>query len=220
MPAWQRGFLVILLALSCLVSGCATKIRSEVTSFHHWPTDVAGRRFTFVHEGDEDKSLERQSYENLIRGELQKLGLAEQTTEAPSQLAVRVDYLINGRDVRVIETVLVDPWYGTPWYGPGFYNPYWGWHGYGPYFGPYQGPMWPSMPVAREQSRRYSIFQRDVRIRITDQLSQQTWFEVSVRSEGDQGNLATVMPYLIQAAFKDFPGTPGVPRVIELPFKK
>jgi hypothetical protein len=76
------------------------------------------------------------------------------------------------------------------------------------------------MPVAREQSRRYSIFQREVRLRITDVMSQQTWFEVSVRSEGEQGNLATVMPYLIQAAFKDFPGTPGVPRVIELPFKK
>jgi hypothetical protein len=43
---------------------------------------------------------------------------------------------------------------------------------------------------------------------------------VTVKSEGEQGNLATVMPYLVQAAFKDFPGTHGVPRVIEMKFNK
>lgn len=217
MPSWQRGFLVILVAYSFLVSGCATKIRSEVTSFHQWPRDVAGQSFTFVHQGDESKSLERQNYEKLVGRELLKIGLVELAAETPTQLAVRVEYRINGRDVRVIETVLVDPWYGTPWYGPGFYNPYWGWYGYGP---PYSGPMWPSMPVAREQSRRYSVFHRELRIRITDKASEQTWFEVTVKSEGEQGNLATVMPYLVQAAFKDFPGTHGVPRVIEMKFNK
>lgn len=220
MTLLRSVLLLSLSVLSALVSGCATKIRAEVTSFHQWPDNISGRTFSFVHQDDEAKSLERKSYENLIRTQLLNIGLAEQANDTPAQLGVRLDYRSTGRDVRVIETVLVDPWYGTPWYGPGVYNPYWGWHGYGPYFGPYQGPMWPSMPVAREQSRRYSIFQRDVRIRITDQLSQQTWFEVTVRSEGEQGNLATVMPYLIQAAFKEFPGTAGVPRVIEMPFKK
>lgn len=217
MTPLRRGFLLALLILSALISGCATKIRSEVTSFHQWPDNMSGRSFSFVHQDDEAKSLERQSYENLLRTELLKLGLVEQTTGAPAQLAVRLDYRITGRDVRIIETVLVDPWYGTPWYGPGFYNPYWGWHGYGP---PYYGPMWPSMPVAREQSRRYSIFQRELRIRISDYASEKTWFEVTARSEGEQGNLAIVMPYLVQAAFKEFPGTTGVPRVIDVPFKK
>lgn len=217
MTPLRRGFLLALLILSALVSGCATKIRSEVTSFHQWPDNMSGRSFSFVHQDDEAKSLERQSYENLLRTELLKLGLVEQTTGAPAQLAVRLDYRITGRDVRIIETVLVDPWYGTPWYGPGFYNPYWGWHGYGP---PYYGPMWPSMPVAREQSRRYSIFQRELRIRISDYASEKTWFEVTAKSEGEQGNLAIVMPYLVQAAFKEFPGTTGVPRVIDVPFKK
>lgn len=217
MTPLRRGFLLALLILSALVSGCATKIRSQVTSFHQWPDNMSGRSFSFVHQDDEAKSLERQSYENLLRTELLKLGLVEQTTGAVAQLAVRLDYRITGRDVRVIETVLVDPWYGTPWYGPGFYNPYWGWHGYGP---PYYGPMWPSMPVAREQSRRYSIFQRELRIRISDYASEKTWFEVTAKSEGEQGNLAIVMPYLVQAAFKEFPGTTGVPRVIDVPFKK
>ncbi|NCV84581.1 MAG: DUF4136 domain-containing protein [Oxalobacteraceae bacterium] len=217
MTLLRSVLLLSLLVLSALVSGCATKIRAEVTSFHQWPDNMSGRSFSFVHQDDEAKSLERQSYENLLRTELLKLGLVEQTTGAVAQLAVRLDYRITGRDVRVIETVLVDPWYGTPWYGPGFYNPYWGWHGYGP---PYYGPMWPSMPVAREQSRRYSIFQRELRIRISDYASEKTWFEVTAKSEGEQGNLAIVMPYLVQAAFKEFPGTTGVPRVIDIPFKK
>ena len=216
MTSLRRGFLLTLLVLSTWVAGCATKIRSEVTSFHQWPDGIAGRSFVFVHQDDEAKSLERQRYEDLVRAELRKLGLVEPVAGGQADLAVRLDYRISGRDVRVIETVLVDPWYGTPWYGPGYYHPYWNWYGYGPY----HGPMWPSMPVAREQSRRYSVFQREIRIRMTDQLGQKTWFEVSVRSEGEQGNLALVMPYLVQAAFKDFPGTDGVPRVIEMPFKK
>lgn len=204
------------MVLSALLSGCATKIRSEVTSFHRWPDNAVGRSFSFTHQDDEANSLERQRYEDLVRAELQKLGLVEHKAPAQADLSVRLDYRIQGRDVRVIETVLVDPWYGTPWYGPGYYHPYWNWYGYGPYY----GPIWPSMPVAREQSRRYSVFQRELRIRITAHSSQQTWFEVSVRSEGEQGNLPLVMPYLVQAAFKDFPGTDGVPRVIETPFKK
>ncbi|MEK0434873.1 MAG: hypothetical protein RL369_922, partial [Pseudomonadota bacterium] len=141
--------LLSLFVLSALVSGCATKIRADVTAFHQWPEHTKGLTFSFVHQDDEANSLERKSYENLVRTQLLNIGLTEQATDAPANLSVRLDYRSSGRDVRVIETVLVDPWYGTPWYGPGFYNPYWGWHGYGPYAGPYYGPMWPSMPVAR-----------------------------------------------------------------------
>jgi len=128
-----------------------------------------------------------------------------------------MDYAVSARDVRVIETVLVDPWYGTPWYGPGYYNPYWGWPGYR---SPFYGPMWPSMPVAREQQRRYTVHHRELKVRIEDVAKKQPLYDITVKSAGEEASLAKVMPYLIASAFKDFPGKSGVPQVVELKMER
>lgn len=204
-------------AIALLLSGCASTIRSEVTAFHHWPADAASRSFTFAHPGADAQDLERQHHENLVRLQLLKLGLREAAPGDSAPLSVRVDYSINARDVRVIETVLIDPWFGSPWYGPGFYRPYWAWPGYGH---PYYGPMWPAMPVAQQRERRFTVFDRQLKIKIVDAASQQAWYDVTVRSSGEKGNLVDVMPYLAEAAFRDFPGPNGTPRVIEMKMKR
>lgn len=212
-----RPLLLLLAALPLLLSGCASTLRSEVTAFNQWPASASGSSFAFEHRDGDAQNLERQSYENLVRLKLLQLGLRDPSAGETPKLKVRVDYSNSGRDVRVIETVLVDPWYGTPWMGPGFYSPYWGWPGYA---SPFYGPMWPAMPVAREQQRRYTVFHRELKIKIADTGGSQPWYDVTVRSDGEQGNLAAVMPYLIEAAFKDFPGPNGVPRVVEMKMKR
>lgn len=211
MRALIRAFTLGIAALPLLLSGCATTIRSEVTAFHQWPAALPGQSYVFMRPAQPD--LERQNYEKLVRERLAKLGLREAATDEPAALAVTMNYAVNGRDVRVVETVLVDPWYGTPWYGPGYYSPYWGWPGYG---SPFYGPMWPAMPVAREQQRRYTIFHRELKLRIDDVAKKQPLYDVTVKSDGEEGNLAKIMPYLIDSAFKDFPGKSGVPQVVEL----
>ena len=211
MRALIRAFTLGIAALPLLLSGCATTIRSEVTAFHQWPAALPGQSYVFMRPAQPD--LERQNYEKLVRERLAKLGLQEAATGEPAALAVTMNYAVNGRDVRVVETVLVDPWYGTPWYGPGYYSPYWGWPGYG---SPFYGPMWPAMPVAREQQRRYTIFHRELKLRIDDVAKKQPLYDVTVKSDGEEGNLAKIMPYLIDSAFKDFPGKSGVPQVVEL----
>lgn len=211
MRALVRAFTFGIAALPLLLSGCATTIRSEVTAFHQWPAALPGQSYVFMRPAQPD--LERQNYEKLVRERLAKLGLQEAATGEPAALAVTMNYAVNGRDVRVVETVLVDPWYGTPWYGPGYYSPYWGWPGYG---SPFYGPMWPAMPVAREQQRRYTVFHRELKLRIDDVAKKQPLYDVTVKSDGEEGNLAKIMPYLIDSAFKDFPGKSGVPQVVEL----
>ncbi len=209
----SRFFLALLMSL---LAGCASTIRTEVTAFSQWPTDAAGRSFAFTHRDGDEKRLERQTYENLVRAQLIKLGLRDPAPGEAAQLSVRVDFDISSRETRVMETVLVDPWYGTPWYGPGFYNPYWGMPGYHSHF---YGPMWPSMPVARAQERRFIVFHRELKIVISEASSDLPWYDVTVRSDGEEGNLAVLMPYLAEAAFRDFPGVSGVPRVIDLKMK-
>lgn len=211
MRAYVRAFAVVIAALPLLLSGCASTIRSEVTAFHQWPAALPGQTYVFMRPAQPD--LERQNYEKLVRERLAKLGLQEAGTGEPAALSVTMNYSVSGRDVRVVETVLVDPWYGTPWYGPGYYSPYWGWPGYR---SPFYGPMWPAMPVAREQQRRYTVFHRELKLRIDDVAKKQPLYDVTVKSDGEDGNLAKIMPYLVESAFKDFPGKNGVPQVVEL----
>lgn len=216
----MRVIACLVTAFCLLLSGCATKVRSEVTAFHQWPATTTGKAFIFTHQGGEPSGLERQSYENLIRDELIRVGLADAGIGQDPTLTVSFDALVTARDVRVIETVLVDSWYGTPWYGPGYYSPYWGgWPGYSyPYSSPFYGPFGSGMPVAREQERRYTVYYRELKLKIIDNASNQPLYEVTVRSEGKEGNLAKIMPYLVRSAFSDFPGKSGTPRVIEMTF--
>ncbi len=212
-----RSLFFLMAALPLLLSGCASTLRSEVTAFNQWPAAATGSSFAFEHRDGDEQNLERQTYENLVRLKLLQLGLRDPAAGETPKLNVRVDYSNSGRDVRVVETVLVDPWYGTPWMGPGFYSPYWGMPGFGY---PFYGPMGPAMPVAREQQRRYTVFHRELKIRIAEAGDSKPWYDVTVRSDGEQGNLAAVMPYLIDAAFKDFPGPNGVPRMVEMKMKR
>ena len=199
--------------LCLLLSGCASKIRSEVTAFHQWPSAMADKTFSFVQKEDEPAGLERQSYENLIRTELLKLGLREAGDAKNAALAVSFNAIVNAKDVRLVETVLVDSWSGMPWYGPGYYSPYWGgWPGYSPFYGPFGS----GMPVARQQERRYTVFYRELKLKINETLAGQPLYEVTVRSEGKEGNLAKILPYLVRSAFAEFPGKSGIPRIIEM----
>lgn len=212
----MRLLTVIVVACCLLLSGCASRIRSEVTAFHQWPADAGDKTFHFSASEGEPGGLERQSYENLIRAELIRLGLRE-SAGPDAALMLRFTASVNARDVRVIETVLVDSWYGTPWYGPGYYAPYWG--GWPGYMHPFYGPFSPGVPVAREQERRYTIHQRELKLNITERISGKILYEVTVRSEGKEGNLAKIMPYLVRSAFAEFPGKSGTPRVIEMKFE-
>jgi len=202
--------------LCLLCAGCATKIRTEVTAFHQWPEDSGEKRFRFVQPGGTLSSLERENYERLIRTELVRVGLKEAANSDKHILEVSFNASVSAREVRVIEKVLVDSWYGTPWYGPGYYSPYWGaWSGYGASF---YGPFSPGIPVVREREHRYTMFYRELKLTISDGDSGQPLFETTVLSEGKESNLPRVMPYMVRSAFADFPGKSGKPQIIEMKF--
>jgi hypothetical protein len=205
-------YLIIL--FSCwLLSGCASIIRSEVTAFHQWPTSPAAQSFGFVIGDASSQTLENQRYEQLISAELQKLGMSEALVAEQPQLLVSFKTSVHAREMRVIETILVDSWYGTPWYGPGFYYPYSSWPGYGPSL---YGPGWVGRPRVQRLEHRYTVFDHELKLTITDAITKQSLYEGTVRSEDKQGNLTKMMPYLVSSLFVEFPGKSGVPQRIEL----
>lgn len=193
------------LLLALLLSGCAgTVVRSEVTAFYDPGTDFGDKTYVFRRDVRQDQDLEYRSYENLVRADLQRLGFAE-TAGARLQLAMR--YQVDARDVRVVEQVLVDPWYG-----PGF-----GRHRY-PYgfYGPYADPFWFAPPLVQPVERRFVSYSRRLEIAISRVADGRNLYQVVVNSQGQNPSLAAVMPAMIHSAFTDFPGPSGVPRVLEL----
>jgi hypothetical protein len=72
--AMKRYVLTVTAALTLLLAGCATTIRSDVTTFHQWPADLQDKTYVFEAPPAQDDTLELRSYQNLVRGELAKLG--------------------------------------------------------------------------------------------------------------------------------------------------
>lgn len=193
-----------------LLGGCASSmVRSDVTVFHEWPADLREKVYVFERTRDEDNNLEYRSYENLVRAELTRLGFAEASTTQAARLKVMLAYGMRGRDVRVIEGGITDPfWFNSPIYGHR-------WRGRG-YYGPFYDPFWPSAPTAEYVENTYQVFTRQLKVTIAQAPSGKKLYDVTVSSDGTTGSLPAVMPYLVRSAFAEFPGTSGVPHHIDM----
>jgi hypothetical protein len=208
--------LLFTVMLSLLISGCASTIRSEVTAFHDWPAEALNKSFMFVRTPQQENNLEHRAYENLVRNELQRLGFVESASPQSAAIKVGMNYDINVRDVRVVQPVLVDPWYGTPVPGP-----HWRVYGYyAPFYGPVHRPFWYAPPVVRQHETRYQLANRQLNIVMSRAADSKKLYDVTVISKGTSSSLPALMPYLVGSAFADFPGKNGVPRVIELKVKE
>ncbi|MFC5475922.1 DUF4136 domain-containing protein [Paraherbaspirillum soli] len=205
----KRTVSLCLAALSLLLGGCATVIRSDVTAFNEWPADLPEKSFVFTHTTAQDNDLEYRNYENLVWAELQRLGFVQPANAAAAQLKVALDYGITEREVRVVEPVVADPyWYGSPFYGPGWRRP--------GFYSPFYDPFWYAPQVVGQRESTYQLFERRLNVSIARAGNAQKLYEVAVTSEGKMNSLPAVMPYMVRSAFKDFPGKSGVPHRVEL----
>lgn len=206
----QRWFWIVIALSGLMLSGCASVVRNDVIAFNDWPTDIQDKSYVFERKQSQENNLEHQSYENLVRGELQRLGFSEAQSARAANLKVSLDYRIDARDVKVVQPVYSDPYwpyYGYPYYGPR-------WRGY---YGPFYDPFWyPGPVVTGYQEHQYQVFQRQLDILITRNKDGKKLYEVSVGSNGGNGSLAFAMPYMIRSAFSEFPGKSGVPRRVSI----
>lgn len=208
----RRALWTVMVMALALLSGCASVMRNEVIAFHDWPTDMQDKSYVFERKPTRENNLEYQRYENLLRGELQRLGFTEAQTPRTANLKVTLDYRIDARDVKVVQPVYADPsWPYYPYYGPR-------WRGY---YGPFYDPFWYAPPVVvGYRENQYQLFQRQLNILITRSKDGKNLFDVTVTSDGTNGSLAFAMPYMIRSALTDFPGKSGVPHQIDIKIKE
>lgn len=208
----RRWVGIMMVLASAFLSGCASFVRSDVVAFHEWPADMQNKVYVFDRSPKQENNLEHQSYENLVRTELTRLGFVEAQNPRAAILKVALDYRIDARDVREIQPI-VDP-YWPYWYGHPFYGPRWG-----GYYGPYYDPFWYGAPVTQYREVQYQVFNRQLNILITQVRDGKKLYDVTVDSDGGNGSLAFAMPYMVKSAFSDFPGRSGVPRRVKLEIK-
>lgn len=202
---WPR--LLALLALATVVllqTGCASTLRSDVTTFQRWPADAQGATFDFRTDPRYAQDLEYQSYQQHIADALQLQGLRLATPGEKPRFWVGFDYDTATRRVVVQEPIFDDRrvWVSPVWVpGGGWRGGYWASDPFGP-------------RIIGQRAVEHDVRTRRLKVEIND--GERRVFEGTAQTNGggDQP-ISAVMPYLIRSIFDGFPGRDGRTRTVE-----
>ena len=188
------------LMAASLLAGCASTVTSQVTAFKQpgWE-DAPPRTYAFEHTAAQQNDLERQTYEAWTSDQLAARGFTS-APHASARYLVRLNYSMATRLVQVRQPVYPDPYWGPgpwgPWRGP---------------WGPW-GPWGPQYVDTNVQVPFYAYH-----VDIEDAASGKRVYQVTAQTQGGDGSLTAVMPYLIRSAFANFPAPNAQPILVELP---
>jgi len=205
----MKRFITIALgtAFALLLGGCATSIRSDVTTFHQWPAQIADKSYVFEVPSPQDDTLEWRSYQELVRGQLARQGFRDAEGATPA-LTVSMRFMTTDMPVQVLEPMMTPYFYPSERFGygyRGFNRRYWGgW--YSPFYDPFWGP-YPSYQTSIEHQYR-----RELQVSIKSSRDGKRLFEVTVHNTSRNMSTPEIMPALVQSAFEGFPGPSGVAR--------
>jgi hypothetical protein len=184
--------------ISLLLSACAREVQTQVTRFHEGKLP-AGETFTVEPAEPARQGPEFRTYARLILEEMRQYGY--RPTDEDPDLRVVVSYDV-GEGRTEVET------YGHPYYGYhlGRFRPHR--HGvlHAHHFGGFYGP----------EIRSRTVYTRRLQLEIVDANTGEVQFEGRALSEGSSQELSQVMPYLVEAMFRNFPGESGTTKVVEI----
>lgn len=214
----KRLLMTAAAALTLLLTGCATTIRSDVTTFHQWPADLQDKTYVLEAPPAQDDTLELRAYHNLVRGELQRLGFQEAAPNATPSLKVAMRFTTTDVPVRVLQADYPAFYpsarfgFGSPYYHRGYWGGrrYWG----GGWYSPFYDPFWHGIPSYTEVIKHY--YRREIQVAIKSAVDGKRLFDVTVHNTSRTMSTPEVMPALVQSAFTGFPGVSGVARTVEL----
>ncbi|MDQ1829491.1 DUF4136 domain-containing protein [Massilia scottii] len=206
-------------ALTLLLGGCATTIRSNVTTFHQWPAELQDKTYVFEAPPVQDDTLELRSYQNLVRGQLARLGFQDAGESGKPTLKISMKFTTTDVPVRVVEVVdpffIPHPRFAFGGYGYGYRGRYWGARRYwGGWHSPFYDPFWSGAPMYRERIDHQ--YRRELQVAIKTIPGGKRLFDVTVHNMSREMSTPALMPALVQSAFAEFPGVSGVARRVEL----
>lgn len=210
----KRLCVIAFSGLLLLLGGCASTLKSDVTSFQQWPANAGASSYSFKRTSAQVGALEHASYEDLVRLEMSKLALKEAPAGTKGRFEISLDYAVTVKTVRIQEPVFD---YNASWRDPYFYSA-WGWRPsyWAPYgFGYSYGPR-----IVGYQTLNQDTSTHRLRVDIAEGANKV--FEATATNSGSGSNnkLSLSMPYLIRSVFDGFPGANGQARRVEFDLDK
>ncbi|WP_142849267.1 DUF4136 domain-containing protein [Telmatospirillum sp. J64-1] len=197
--------LFVVAALVLGLAACGPRmVTSDVTRFHALPTaQVAGQSFTIMPVGEQQGSLEFQTYAEMVAAQLEAQGMlpvAPGTGQA--DYVVTLDYGQGGQRTHISS----QPFYGSAGYGFGSRS----WYGLGA-----------TIPLGSD-TRSTTYYTQYLEVSLNDGRVWQTgqrralWQGRAVAETGVR-ELNPAMPYLTRALFEQFPGPSGQTVRVRIP---
>ncbi len=199
-------YIILGIIFAGMITSCARDVDCEVVTFHNRPLPQGETiRIEPINKANIG-SLQFADYAKLISTQLRSIGYTPVGAGEDAKLIAEIDYDISTSLSRIRTTT--DPYVHYHFYRGRYYTPY--------YYG-YYGFAAP--PYYREYSE--TVYNRSLTINIVEAEGASTptrkvIFETSVTSTGRERNLNEIMPYLVTAAFTNFPGESGVSKIITI----
>ncbi|MCB5196365.1 DUF4136 domain-containing protein [Deefgea salmonis] len=192
-----------------LLAGCANTFVSQVSVRHDLPASMAGKVFAIDRPRDDDQSLARYDFENLLATELRRQGLVQQADPKLADWLVQLDYQIDdGKNASYQQ-----PIWGTIGYSVSYQRIN---TGGGIAFIP---RYYPETGIIGSQTINETLFTREVFVDILDRKALAAGefaklYEGRARNRSLNDVLDPAVPWLIRSLFLPFPGPSGVTREV------
>ena len=201
----MRLLRIALVAFILLNAGCGGLIDINVETFHELNSSLSPKSYAFLATSDQKNSLEYKTYQNLIRKKLEKLGYQE-VEPSNADLQISFNYSISSPQEKVGSV----PVYGQTGISTSTTRQ--------PSLdGMYSGSSTtyePTYGVVGSETYTYTTYTSRLGLVLLEGGSiGKRLYEGTAKSTGPSGSLSTVMPYLVEALFKEFPGKSGVRQV-------
>jgi len=203
--------LTVVLSL-ILLSGCSGFVKSHVAVFHQLGEVPTPKTYVFFPLEGQENSLEYKTYIELVRQQLSKFQYREAISDEIPDVVIALSYGIDSGKEKLASV----PIFGKT--GVSSSTTYGTLNTYGNY-GTYSGTTTytPTYGVVGSSTVSRTKYSRGLWLYIVDTKSVGTknlnvLYEASVKSSGSSSQLSRVMPAMIEALFKEFPGKSGKTR--------
>lgn len=209
----MRAFQIAAITGACIVLvGCGSTVRSQVSAFHE---NRCGQRLNLCHDSlpGTKADLEYRTYAKALASGLTKAGLLE-TNLSNAKYAVLMNYSIdNGKsEISSVPIIGQTGVASSTTYGQVNRS------------GSFSATTYntPTYGIVGATTRSDTVFTRQLTVDIVDANEKDAdgkyrrLYLGKVQSRGAGGQIAPVMPYMIEALLQDFPGKSGQTKTVDL----
>jgi hypothetical protein len=197
-----------LLGGALLLGGCGTLV-SNVTTFHDLPDGATLSGSVQVDVSGNGSEMEKQSYASRVQSDLGREGLVPAASRKGADYVATLGYSIDsGRTYTFTEPVYAPDW-NQPYFGG-----YWVATRHGPRYVSafYTAPVY---NVVGYKTGTAVTYTRTASLKLVRTKTGKTIWEGRNRSGGPENDISAVLPGMIDAMLRDFPGPNGKTRVIQ-----